>query len=552
MTALPWLVAAASLATAAAIASRLQRARRALAEARTHGASARAAAERRTRTLADRAALGVFAAAPDGRLLDANASLAAMLGHASPAALCAADHRADVLAAIADAGRAGGGVEREWRRADGQPALLRATATAVHDDEGRLERYAGLVEDAGQRQRQDEVLQRGEHLASLGRMLAGAAHELNNPLAAVCGFAQLLLRGAPRDEDRQALETIDHEARRAASIVRDLLTFSRGRSLGTRQLVDLNAVVRYVAQTRRYALETSGVQLALEIVPGPLEVLGDRTQVEQIVLNLVANAAEALEGQAEARERTAGDADGDGAAAASRALATLAALAAAPPRVVVRTVRREREAWLEVADNGPGIPAAQLPRIWDPFFTTKGERDGTGLGLSVVHRLVTDHGGLVEVESQEGAGACFRVSIPLPTAEERAMLAAAAEETAGRPLDVLLLDADDGTSDFLARYLTGRGHAVLAASAPEQALRLAGQAGVDVVVLALAHVGHDGALLTRLRSLPTLVDARCVVTVPADRASTDADPVLAAALQGCTLLATPHDIEQLRRAVEGE
>ena len=404
-------------------------------------------------------------------------------------------------------------------------AELRAARAELAAAEARVRemdaRVAGPDEplDPAERQRQEEILRRGEHLASLGRMLAGAAHELNNPLAAISGFAQLLLRSPVRVEERAALETIDHEARRAAAVVRDLLTFSRRGGTTERRRVDLNTVVRYIVGTRRYALETGGIHVELQLADGALEVLGDPAHLEQVLLNLVANAHEALDADA----AHAGDA-----------------------RLTVRTTRLERVALLEVEDNGPGIARADLAMIWEPFFTTKAAADGTGLGLSVVHRLVSDHGGVIDVESEPGAGARFRVVLPLPTAHEReAARPAPSAELAPQALDVLVAEPDAEAAEFLARYLRTRGHAVIVAHDAGAAARLAGADGFDVVIASARLAGDDAALGGQIRAPGAR--ARCVLVTDVAPADAEGQPARA---DGCAVLARPFQIEQLRHAVE--
>lgn len=403
-------------------------------------------------------------------------------------------------------------------------AELRAARAALVAAEARLretEPGVGGVADEEERRHGDELRRRNEHLAGLGRMLAGTAHELNNPLAAISGFAQLLLRSPMRAEERTALETIDHESRRAAAVVRDLLTFSRRGATVERRRVDLNAVARYIVGTRRYALETSGIQVELALADGELLVLGDATQLEQVVLNLVANAHEALDGDT-AHARAA--------------------------RIAVRTVRHAREAVLEVADNGPGIARDDLSRIWDPFFTTKGASDGTGLGLSVVHRLVTDHGGAIEAGNGAGGGARFRVALPLAGAEDGDGAAPAqAAELAREALDVLVAEPDAEAADFLARYLRTRGHAVIVAHDATQAARLATGDAFDVVIASVRLAEADDAFVRRGRARGTR--PRCVLVTEASGAHDDAEVVPAHA-GACAVLARPFQIEQLRHAVE--
>ena len=366
-----------------------------------------------------------------------------------------------------------------------------------------------LVEDITDRIRHEELLRRSERMASLGHTLAGVAHELNNPLAAIIGFAQLLLRDARTPDERSALETIHHEAARAGRIVKDLLAFARRQDAQPWKPVDLNAVVRHIADSQRYSIETRGIRRMVELAPSLPRVLGDASQLEQVVLNLVVNARQALE-----------------------ALLDSPAATRQAPRLGIRTHAEAGRVVLEVADEGAGIPAAQRERIWDPFWTTKAEGEGTGLGLSVVHGIVTAHGGTIAVESEPGEGTRFVVS--LPAHDE-----AAGEEDAGpeRPLDVLVVDDDADTIALAVATLGDRGHAVLVAGGAAQALRLAEHTPFDVVICGLEAESGGTELVHRLRQLPSSRRARYVVA--------------GESLDGAVALAKPFDAGALRRAVEG-
>jgi PAS domain S-box-containing protein len=361
------------------------------------------ASEVRYRALILRAAYGIFQATLDGRFLEVNPALVRMLGHASADTLLALPagsvyyDRADDQRVIAQAlaGELRAGTEVRWRRQDGAPVLIRLTMQVVRDGVGAPVALEGMAEDVTERARQEEMLRRSERMASLGSMLAGVAHELNNPLAAIGGFAQLLLREQMSDDDRSAIETIYHESQRAAKIVRDLLAFSRRQEQERRERVDLNEIIRYIIDAQRYQIETQGIRRELALEAGLPPVLAQPSQLEQVVLNLVVNARQALESTTDRRaaEQRAGH-------------------EAPPPVIAVRTSSTGGIVVLEIEDNGPGIPPEHRSRIWDPFWTTKDEGEGTGLGLAVVHGIVSGYGGTIDVETEVGEGTRFIVKLP--------------------------------------------------------------------------------------------------------------------------------------------
>ncbi len=511
-----------------------RRAERALAES-----------EARYRALIARAAYGIYRSTLEGRFLEVNPALVAMLGYASAEELLAADIKREIyhdatsrdrlLAAHPDTplDRA----EVTWKRKDGTLITVRLSARMVRDEAGDILYFEGIAEDVTERLRQEELLRRSERMASLGHTLAGAAHELNNPLAAICGFAQLLLRDAREPDDRSALETIHHEAARAGRIVKDLLTFARRQEGERRAPVDVNAVARYIIESQRYAIETRGIRRDLELQPGLPLVLGDASQLEQVVLNLVVNARQALETASDAHPTRDG------------------AKPARAPHIALRTSLDGGFVRLVVEDNGPGIPPAQLSRIWDPFWTTKPEGVGTGLGLSVVHGIIAAHGGTIEVTSDAARGTRFVVSLPplhdvpalaLPDeGEARQVL----DPPASRALDILLVDDEPGILGYLTRVLSRRGHAVLTSSEAAQAVRIAEHSAFDVVVCDLRMSGAERlALVERLRALPTCASARFVIA--SDDPLESPVRTALAALEDVVVLEKPYAVEQLRDAVE--
>jgi PAS domain S-box-containing protein len=498
--------------------------------------AALAASEARYRALIARAAYGIYRATRDGRFVEVNPALVAMLGWESTAALLEADiprevwadpeERARRIRELEDGAEPPDWTVVRWKRRDGSPLVVRVTVRVARDADGRPVEYEGMVEDVTARVRQDELLRRSERMASLGTLLAGVAHEINNPLAAVAGFAQLLLRSDLTPDDRQAIETIVHEAARAGKIVRDLLTFARQGERERREPVRLNEVVRHIMLAQRYTMETRGIRWTLVLEPSDPLVVGDRAQLEQVVLNLVVNARQAIEDMCDAAPSED----------------------QAPPMHVAVETRADGDAvMLLVRDTGPGIAEADRTRIFDPFFTTKAEGRGTGLGLSVVHGIVTEHGGTIEVDSEQGAGSTFIVRLtreaePPALPEQPAALPST-------PLDVLVVDDEEAMLGFLSRYLGSRGHAVVAVRSGAEALALESSDGFDVCICDLRMPGMDGVeLVRRLRQTPG--GARMRIVVSTGEGPSSPLRAQAIALGDLVVLEKPYDVGVLRRAVE--
>jgi len=230
----------------------------------------------------------------------------------------------------------------------------------------------------------EERLVHAAKLAAVGEMAAGIAHELNNPLTTVTGFSELLLSELPVDAaHRSDVELVLREARRAGDVVRQLLDFARqGDRL--RVLISLNDVVRDVVALTSHLIRTSGVSLELKLLEDLPSTLVDKNQLQQVVLNLIHNALQAMPGGGALEIGTAGRA---------------------------RDGRSWAVCWVQ--DSGTGIEPALRERIFEPFFTTRGDRGGTGLGLSVSYGIVTDHGGKLEVESEPGHGSVFSIWLPV-------------------------------------------------------------------------------------------------------------------------------------------
>ena len=233
-----------------------------------------------------------------------------------------------------------------------------------------------------QRSAENRLIQAAK-LAAVGEMAAGIAHELNNPLTSVTGFAELALEGMPEgSETHTDLEMVLREALRARDVVRRLLDFAR-QSESTRSRASLNNVIEDVVALSRHLIHNSAVELSLDLEEELPWTSVDVNQMKQVLLNLVHNALQAMPDGGEMEIKT-------------------------------KTASRHHRDWVivSVRDTGVGIPQLEQARIFEPFYTTKGNQGGTGLGLSVTYGIVTDHGGQIDVESQPGAGSKFTVWLP--------------------------------------------------------------------------------------------------------------------------------------------
>jgi signal transduction histidine kinase/CheY-like chemotaxis protein len=374
------------------------------------------------------------------------------------------------------------GVCEELQLVRPAPRILERAARPVLDAAGRrlgrLEVYRDLT---ARRVFQSKLLQT-EKLASLGQMVTGVAHELSNPLTSILGYAQrLLLRDtAERTEEAQK---IYQEAERASTILRQLLLNVR-ETQSERCTVSLNQVVLRTMELQRFGLAAEMIRLELELDPAPPFVHGDAGQLQQVLMNLVGNARQAIEES------------GKGGT------------------VRVRTKRvAERRVLLEVSDDGPGIPEAVVARIFDPFFTTKPAGMGTGLGLAIVLGIVREHGGQLRVASPPSGGAIFTIELPAASEaaasssrpaeagegrapESRARRAgepqrAGAQSGKARPL-VLVVEDEPTVARLIADVLKDEGMRVEVLLDGRAALHRAEREHYDLVVCDMKMPGLDG------------------------------------------------------------
>ncbi|HTR46955.1 MAG TPA: ATP-binding protein [Verrucomicrobiae bacterium] len=343
----------------------------------------------------------------------------------------------------------------------------------VLDAEGRPVGWFELYSDVtGERQIQAKMLQT-EKMAAMGQLVSGIAHELNNPLTAIMGYAQLLLGHGLQPAQLAEAKNVYHEAERARRIVKNLLYFAR-ENKPERSRVDVNEIVERTVALRSYELKVEDIIVECDLAPGLPHTMADPYQLQQIILNLVVNAEQALledRGHGHIRIRTRHSFHGAGQKSAESIV-------------------------LEVSDDGPGIPPAIASRIFDPFFTTKVAGLGTGLGLSIVYGIVHQHGGEITVENQSGGGAKFTVELPLVpvTAKEAPPVSLRAQRGPGASAShrILVVEDEPTVAQLIVDVLREEGHRVEAVLDSQEGLTRLSRGAYDLVICDLRMPRLDG------------------------------------------------------------
>ena len=280
---------------------------------------------------------------------------------------------------------------------DGSVRYLHTVGRPVATEAGEVDEYIGTSSDITERVEADAALRQAQRLEAMGVLAGGIAHDFNNILGAILGYGELAQKGAPEGSDmRRYLDNVMQAGGRAKSLVERILAFSRS-SVSERGPINVQAVIEEALELLATSL-APGVSLTKRLEAGDAAIVGDATQLHQVAMNLCTNALQAMKngGVLEVVLDRAG-------AAQSRTMSHGNLV----PGAYVR---------LCVSDTGSGIPPHVLDRMFDPFFTTKGAGEGTGLGLSLVHRIVADLGGVIDVRTTVGRGTTF--TIWLPTAGE--------------------------------------------------------------------------------------------------------------------------------------
>jgi two-component system NtrC family sensor kinase len=412
------------------------------------------------------------------------------------------------------------------RRLDGTAMWVEITARAEPLAETGTLRVEAVMRDVTERKKlQDQSrdlyqqLSQAEKLASLGQTMSGVAHELNNPLATILACAERLTSRRLDDATRRDLDAIHNAADRAARIVRNLQTFARKRHT-TRTTVDLNQVVRETLALRVYEQRVANIVILEALAAGLPPVFADPHQIQQILLNLIINAEQAML-----------DAHGRG---------TLVLRSWHDPgrEVVV----------LEVNDDGPGVPEEVRQKIFDPFFTTKSVGKGTGLGLTVAYAIAQEHGGRIRVAPHDPGGASFFLELPVVGANMHLPHPAPASEAlpavpAGTR--ALVVEDEVALGEAVADALTDAGFEVDRAGDGAEALARLDGRHYDVIICDLKMPRVDGMAFFAEVSARMPQIARRIVFVTGDVAGTAAEAFLEES--GCRWVPKPFRLRDLVR-----
>jgi two-component system NtrC family sensor kinase len=456
---------------------------------------------------------GIAVVSADGKVSRANHALGRLLQVPTPALL--GQYFADTPVGQSEAARAlvaearqGARTSPLITRSEKLDRVLRLTAAPLPES-GDHNSVVVLIEDVTEQRKLEAQLIQNEKLAAVGQLVSGVAHELNNPLTSIAGLSEFLVEHSrPTGREREHLRIIHEQAERAGRIVRDLLTFAR-KGGHEKVRVDVNNLVSRTAALLAYDVKLRGVQFEQKLDSCTPAVLADPYELQQVVLNLITNAVQAVAELPPDQQRT----------------------------IVVSTGREDDTVSVSVEDSGPGIAADLIPQLFTPFFTTKEPGRGTGLGLSISYGIVKAHGGqLGHAESPLG-GARFDIILP---AYEESVEVGKHEVASQRSL--LLVDDDITVHRLVSALFSSDGYLVDTARTGAQGLKLASARDYDLVIAEARAVADPGVLF--LRALVTVkpqYQERLII-------ATDVTPM--PTRDGFPTIAKPFNLRELKAMAE--
>ena len=350
----------------------------------------------------------------------------------------------------------------------------------------------------------------------LSVMASGIAHEINNPLTGVIGFAQLLMQKDLPEDIKEYAKIINDGGQRVATIVKRLLTFTRQQKLG-RKYININQIIETTLQLRAYGMETSNIEVVAHLDTDLPGTMADASQLQQVFLNIIINAETEMK------------------------------LAHGKGKLSIKTEAIDNTIRISFKDNRPGIARENMDKIFNPFFTTRKVDEGVGLGLSICHRIIAAHGGRIYAKSKLGHGATFVVELPIVAEEKQLAEPATDEPQRVTSAKILVVDDEPSTLQLLGQILTAEGHKVETTDNARDALERIKRERYSLILLDIKLPGISGMELYKSMQKIAQSLARRVVFITGDVLGADTRDFLSKTK--APYITKPFDIEQLKKDI---
>ncbi len=445
--------------------------------------------EARYRSLVQSSVYGIYRSSLEGRFLDVNPALITMLGYGSAEEVLLLDPQKDVFAHIEEhtrlieefrrTGRLDG-IEVKWKRNDGKAITVRISGRAVSSADEPADVLEAIAEDVTDRRVLEDQFRQAQKMEAVGRLAGGVAHDFNNLLMVISGYAEVMLAALEPDHTlREKALAIQQASDRATTLTRQLLAFSRKQLLELK-VVDVNAIVADMERLLR-PLIGENVEFITSLTPEAAHTRADAGQLEQVLMNLVVNAKDAMPN------------------GGTLTIQTEKIVVDENHRREPTFIRPGHYVMLSVSDTGMGMDKETQSRIFEPFFTTKEKGKGTGLGLSTVYGIVKQSGGYVMVQSEEGRGTTFQIYLPRVDGVAEKHTAPVAHAALGGTETVLLVEDEESVRQLVRETLEAKGYRVVEAQNGESGMAAAAQhdGKIDLVITDVVMPGMGGRELVK-------------------------------------------------------
>lgn len=394
---------------------------------------------------------------------------------------------------------------------DGTYVFVESSSRPIYRN-GHPVGITGVLRDVTEKKKLQQQFLQTEKLSSLGGILSGVAHELNNPLTTIVGFSELVTKKDVPESVKEDLKIIQEEATRSSKIVQSLLTFAR-KHAPEKRMIGINRVVKEAHRLREYELKVDDIRSELKLSDDLPETYADPYQLQQVFINLINNAHHAL------LEKSGG-------------------------KLTITTYREGDTICILFEDNGPGIPEEHINRIFDPFFTTKEVGKGTGLGLSVVYGIISEHDGEISVESEPGEGTTFIIRIPvIEKISHREDVEQIKYKKPEGTFSLLVVEDEKLLRQFISTVLLSEGYYVQECESGEEAISMLGNGGFDLIIsdMKMSGIGGQNLYMYIQKNHPNLVDR--VLFITGDVLGRETQDFFK--ISGCTYLEKPFTASKL-------